>query len=382
MLTLWRAYQNNERAPRGHSDWWMLFGKLKDIRPWGPQDRIDAFTRDYLSRELERHPAGPIQLEVDLWYRDGPTTESEEILGRALAVVGGEILDSFRLSEIKYHGVLVRVPNELARRLAELESPLAIADEIMSIRPQSMARFDPLAPAPDLAVQARAAPPAPIFERAQISMDCCSMPTDEEMLDGLRRLLKRKGRLTVDIIKRARSVPSTTAYLRRFGNTRGLYALVGYSPPARRVNEFAARRRARRVALSDELTERLRVVGADVTQKPSGARLTVNGIFVIAICVVYGSRQEGVRQRWSVSNVRTPRDLTVVARMDPDLDQVIDYYVVPDIAFSRCRFLRIGQTRVVSPLACYRRENLIGIENMIAGWSPRPAEDEIEGLDA
>jgi len=55
---------------------------------------------------------------------------------------------------------------------------------------------------------------------------------------------------------------------------------------------------------------------------------------------------------------------------------------VPDVAFSRCRVLRIGQTRVVSPLESYRRENLIGIENMVECWSPRPAEDEIEGIDA
>ena len=68
--------------------------------------------------------------------------------------------------------------------------------------------------------------------------------------------------------------------------------------------------------------------------------------------------------------------------MDPDLARVIDYYVVPDVAFSRCRVLRIGQTRVVSPLESYRRENLIGIENMVECWSPRPAEDEIEGIDA
>ena len=148
-----------------------------------------------------------------------------------------------------------------------------------------------------------------IFERAQISMNRCSMPTDEEMLEGLRRLLKRKGRLSVDVIKAARGVPSATAYQRRFGSMSNLYALVGYSPPPRRVNEFAARRRARRVALRDELTERLRAAGADVTQRSSGARLAVNGTFVIALCVVYGSRQDGVRQRWTVSNVRTARDL-------------------------------------------------------------------------
>jgi DNA invertase Pin-like site-specific DNA recombinase len=221
-----------------------------------------------------------------------------------------------------------------------------------------------------------------LFDRAQISIDRCSRPTDEEMLEGLRRLLKREGYLSFDLINAARDMPSITAYRRRFGNASDLYALIGCEPPQHRMSLRLVKRHAHRTALGDELIERLSVVGADVVRDLGGTRLTVNGSFVIGISVVYGRLEQGVRQRWVVSNRNALRDLTVVARMDPQLDRVIDYYFVPGTAFSHRRFLRVGQTRAVSPLAPYRRDDLTGIEQMVGCLSLPPAEDEIEGLDA
>lgn len=162
MLTLWGVYKDGKSAPKNYSDWWQLFGKLKDLRRWGPQDRVDPFTRDYLARELARRPTGAIELEVDLWFRDRPAADSEEALSGALATVGGEILDRFRLPDIKYHGVLIRVPIGVAGNLVTLDSPLAVAEEIMSIRPQSMARAEPLGVDPAAAAPARPAPQAPV----------------------------------------------------------------------------------------------------------------------------------------------------------------------------------------------------------------------------
>jgi hypothetical protein len=200
------------------------------------------------------------------------------------------------------------------------------------------------------------------------------------MLEGLRRLLKQKGRLSSDVINAARSVPSITAYRKRFGNLSNVYALVGCRPPKNRMSPRLVKRHAHRTALGDQLIECLSVAGADVTREPGGKRLTVNGTFVIGVSVLYGRLEGGVRQRWVVSNLKGPSDLTVVARMDPDRDRVIDYYFVPAAAFSQRQALRIGQTRALSPLAPYRRDDLAGIAHFVGRSSP-PAEDEIEGLD-
>lgn len=67
--------------------------------------------------------------------------------------------------------------------------------------------------------------------------------SDEEMLERLRALLRRRGTLNGDIIRAAGDMPSVADYRSRFGLRRA-YDLVGYSPTAaqERAFERAARR--------------------------------------------------------------------------------------------------------------------------------------------
>lgn len=53
-------------------------------------------------------------------------------------------------------------------------------------------------------------------------------PTDQEMLDGLAKVLKRKGALSAMIINSARSIPNAHRYVCRFGSMKAAYKLVGY----------------------------------------------------------------------------------------------------------------------------------------------------------
>ena len=52
--------------------------------------------------------------------------------------------------------------------------------------------------------------------------------SDEDLLAALRRLLRRKGRLTKNIIKKAKGMPRSGAYERRFGSLVEAYRLIGY----------------------------------------------------------------------------------------------------------------------------------------------------------
>lgn len=53
--------------------------------------------------------------------------------------------------------------------------------------------------------------------------------SDDEMLDALRQLLDRHGYLSVEIIERDTSTPSSATYHSRFGGLRRAYQLIGYS---------------------------------------------------------------------------------------------------------------------------------------------------------
>jgi Recombinase len=56
--------------------------------------------------------------------------------------------------------------------------------------------------------------------------------THEELLARLRRLLRKRGRLTRVIIDKSRGLPGSGVYYARFGSLTRAYELVGYKPPA------------------------------------------------------------------------------------------------------------------------------------------------------
>ncbi|NBW10328.1 MAG: hypothetical protein EBR82_20090 [Caulobacteraceae bacterium] len=139
LRSLWNLYKDGKPFPEHHSDWWALFGKLHDLRPWGPQDRISPDVRDWLARRVEVSPNQPVQIEIDLWYRAEPATRkaATALLKSRIKALGGEILDEAELEPVRYQAALVRLPFQAAKDLLALESELAIADEVMSVRPQS-----------------------------------------------------------------------------------------------------------------------------------------------------------------------------------------------------------------------------------------------------
>ena len=46
LLSLWRTWRRNEALPYGYSPLRELFAHLKDLRPWGPQDRLKMLDWD------------------------------------------------------------------------------------------------------------------------------------------------------------------------------------------------------------------------------------------------------------------------------------------------------------------------------------------------
>lgn len=53
-------------------------------------------------------------------------------------------------------------------------------------------------------------------------------PTDEELLDDLRRLLASRGKLTMSLIEASPLTRAPNAYVRRFGSLAAAYERIGY----------------------------------------------------------------------------------------------------------------------------------------------------------
>jgi hypothetical protein len=96
------------------------------------------------------------------------------------------------------------------------------------------------------------------FDEAQrLLLDRTTNKTDGQLLDALRVLLAREGRLSMQLIKHSSDLPSPSAYRGRFGSLRKAYSLIGYGP-AKDFKAVDVRRRTQ--ALREELLARIQSV--------------------------------------------------------------------------------------------------------------------------
>lgn len=148
LVRLWRLYQEQPRMPDGTGAWSKLFSLLIDVRPWGPQDRVPPETIAYWQSELARNSGAPVRFEIELWYYENATTrrQAQQRLEAEVQRLGGVVVHLALLPEIRYHAALVDIPSTAIQDLlAHPDVTLARVDEIMFLRPQTVAR----APAKD-----------------------------------------------------------------------------------------------------------------------------------------------------------------------------------------------------------------------------------------
>ena len=143
LLTLWRAYEKKDKAPKGSTPWWKLFDLLVELRSWGPEDRLnrDAFENILFDNEEE------VTVELQIWPTSSESqradwrSETEE----KVKDLGGRILDRSSIIEpgFVYEAILAGLSAEVVRQM--LDHPgtlngLATLDGIQFILPQTIAQ--------------------------------------------------------------------------------------------------------------------------------------------------------------------------------------------------------------------------------------------------
>lgn len=145
IVALWRRFVANKPKPAGSdADWWPLFGYLSDVRTWSAKDRVDPMINRYIDRMVRDQPERPIRLELDLWFRSEPDlrANAQVYISALMDVLEGRVLDFATIEPIHYQAALVEIPVRQAQLLQSLEGPLASADRVMKIRPQSLYKAD------------------------------------------------------------------------------------------------------------------------------------------------------------------------------------------------------------------------------------------------
>lgn len=155
--SLWRRWQRGQLI-RGETPWANVFELLRDLRPWGPADRVQGRDADILVAEIDGRAEGePVRLEVELVFRgaEAAATEAEAEVRAAILGRGGRIVSQARIPDIAYHALLVDIPVAAVREIvARTPNGIAGLEPVMHIRPQSLATAvevaDPLEPDPDI----------------------------------------------------------------------------------------------------------------------------------------------------------------------------------------------------------------------------------------
>lgn len=118
LLTLWNQWIQAGRVKRGYGPLKDLFSHLKDVRPWGPTDRLKTINWDeYFTGRL---PGQVHSVEIELWYRQSPElrskaqSEVEALINNA----GGRVTTTATISAVGYHGIKCTVPEEFVQKLA------------------------------------------------------------------------------------------------------------------------------------------------------------------------------------------------------------------------------------------------------------------------
>ncbi len=146
LLGLWRIFRTDGEFGQGRAPWRHLFNQLKDLRPWGPMDRITPEVRDDFQYLLDTDPSGLMAVEIELWPRttEPARRQAFEGVSRIVGMSGGTVLDHAEILEIGYHAVLAELPRSEMERLTEEDDvQLAVCDDIMHVRPQSVASLSP-----------------------------------------------------------------------------------------------------------------------------------------------------------------------------------------------------------------------------------------------
>jgi len=182
------------------------------------------------------------------------------------------------------------------------------------------------------------------YERAQRIMENRYLSiSEDEMLLRLRLLLKRKGKLSFNIINSAAGVPSTSSYVKHFGSLRKAFTLIGYKSP--RDCDWIDSREHWSEVLAAQATQVAAALTSAKRVKAQGtereAAVTVNGKFPICFQVARRLKQRGPNHAaaWRVYRRKGRSGFLVVLRLDDANRAITDYLVLPAAKLRRRPYL-------------------------------------------
>lgn len=141
LLSAWDAWSKG-RLPAALAPWREVFARLRQVRRWDVQDRLEETgILDEWRRELADELQYLSPFEVELWERTPAGRAAAAARVRQLvARAEGEVLQELALAPIAYHALLVRLPAcAVEQILADRSVELVRNDDVKLFRPSGQA---------------------------------------------------------------------------------------------------------------------------------------------------------------------------------------------------------------------------------------------------
>jgi hypothetical protein len=145
LVSLFGQWQQNPhmRMPFGLAPLRNVFALLREVRRWGPQDRVretGLLEQWRETVELVGQSATFARVEIELWYRRDPSrrAQAQTEVAAIVAETGGQVISQSTIDEIDYHAMLADIPYAQVESVVQ-HGPDAIAllttDSIMYVSP-------------------------------------------------------------------------------------------------------------------------------------------------------------------------------------------------------------------------------------------------------
>jgi DNA invertase Pin-like site-specific DNA recombinase len=188
-----------------------------------------------------------------------------------------------------------------------------------------------------------------LFERVQQRLaDISYRMSDERLLERLKPLLKKHGKLTARIIQNSRLCPGVPTYVRRFGGLLSLYSRLGYDT-SELIAQATSRQRGmlvRRAFLQsfiDGFPSQLEEVRA-TRRFRALLKYRKTGLLISIIVARYHPTQTG-KPRWFIEPPKNERRrVTILGLMDMDNASITSMRVFPTMNYPNATNLKFAQS--------------------------------------
>lgn len=201
--------------------------------------------------------------------------------------------------------------------------------------------------------------PVELFERVQTIIAVRHVHlSDDELLSRLKSLFEANGYLSGFLIDETDGMPSSSQFSTRFGSLPRAYSLVGWTP--HRDYRFIDINRAIRRKYADvvnNICSRLQQHGAAVQRDEDTDLLLINGEYTASVVLARCQTTRAGTHRWMVRfDAELAPDITIAARLTPENDAVLDYYLLPSLGEIGLR-VRLNEENPLA-LEVYRFDDL------------------------